>query len=368
MTREEAIKIVQSATVWTDEEREALSMLIPELAENEDERLRREIISALKFANDGGVYDKHIAYLENLKDRLAPIYEDIDSFESALEKAWKDYDEGYRRVDCLEDDYVECAYAKGFREGFLFGIGKQKEQKPVNMLGNVREENILPKDIERDATQFCFDKGINITPHQAWLIASHYQVMGFNAGMDEAHIQAKEAIKHPEKYGLQKEKKETVNIDHFKSFMLQYLQEAANRKDDSEIEADTDKWAQKLLSLIGVEPKKPVVFDEDTELGLDRALQVVKSARGNLCGYQSDDGIYECDHAIGVLKNILNNGMAQKVTEWSEEQNVNGGAKSKRMTEEDFKSLRNWLVEHGYYVGNHNVAEALRKLADMWDD
>ena len=39
MTREEAIKIVQSATVWTDEEREALAMLIPELAESEDERM-----------------------------------------------------------------------------------------------------------------------------------------------------------------------------------------------------------------------------------------------------------------------------------------------------------------------------------------
>ena len=38
MTREEAIKIVQSATVWTDEERDALAMLIPELAESEDEK------------------------------------------------------------------------------------------------------------------------------------------------------------------------------------------------------------------------------------------------------------------------------------------------------------------------------------------
>jgi hypothetical protein len=38
------------------------------------------------------------------------------------------------------------------------------------------------------------------------------------------------------------------------------------------------------------------------------------------------------------------------------------------MTEEDFKALRKWLVEHGYYVGNHEVADALRKLADAWDD
>lgn len=38
------------------------------------------------------------------------------------------------------------------------------------------------------------------------------------------------------------------------------------------------------------------------------------------------------------------------------------------MTEEDFKALGNWLVDHGYYVGNHKAAEALRKLADMLDD
>lgn len=129
----------------------------------------------------------------------------------------------------------------------------------------------------------------------------------------------KEVIEHPEKYGLMKNQPPKVNIGHFKSFMMQYLQEAANRKDDSEIEADTDKWAIKLLSLVDAEAVNPVCLDEDTELGLDRALQVVKSAKGNLQGYQSDDGIYECDHAIGVLENILNDGIVQKVTEWNEE-------------------------------------------------
>lgn len=38
------------------------------------------------------------------------------------------------------------------------------------------------------------------------------------------------------------------------------------------------------------------------------------------------------------------------------------------MKEEDFKALSSWLVEHGYYVGNHEAAESLRKLADMLDD
>ena len=223
MTREEAIKKIKEAmpTMWKDIE-EAIQTVIPELFENENERMVRKI-------------------------------------ESFLSAYGLDY---FTKDELLEvENWLE----------------KQKEEKPA----------------EWDKLQEDF-RNIN---------------EAFEDGK-------KEVIEHPEKYGLQKEKKETVNIDNFKSFMLQYLQDAANRKDDSEIEADTDKWAQKLLSLIGVEPKKPVVFDEDTELGLDRALQIVKSARGNLCGYQSDDGIYECDHAIGVLENILNNGIVQKVTEW----------------------------------------------------
>ena len=61
--------------------------------------------------------------------------------------------------------------------------------------------------------------------------------------------------------------------------------------------------------------QKPVKLNDDTEVGLDRALQIVKAAKGNLCGYQSDDGIYECDHAIQTLEHILKNGIEQKPAE-----------------------------------------------------
>ena len=58
---------------------------------------------------------------------------------------------------------------------------------------------------------------------------------------------------------------------------------------------------------IGYLEKKAVglEMDEDIELGIDRALMIVKDAKGVLPGYQSDDGIYECDHAIETLENIL---------------------------------------------------------------
>ena len=47
-------------------------------------------------------------------------------------------------------------------------------------------------NFQTEATQFCFDKGINITPHQAELIAEHFYNLGFYDGYkagvyDEQH-------------------------------------------------------------------------------------------------------------------------------------------------------------------------------------
>ena len=114
--------------------------IFPQLreSESEDERIRKEIINFLRspFVTENITDEKiapWLAYLEKQKyDRMRPIYDARESFESALEKAWNDYHNGYENVDKLEDDYVECAHAKGFREGYLFGIEKQKEQKPAD--------------------------------------------------------------------------------------------------------------------------------------------------------------------------------------------------------------------------------------------
>ena len=62
MTREEAINIVRNI-YQTDKEKEALETLIPELAESEDERIRKEIIEFIQWYEDRGMtrHDFHQA-------------------------------------------------------------------------------------------------------------------------------------------------------------------------------------------------------------------------------------------------------------------------------------------------------------------
>lgn len=265
MTREEAIKKIKEAmpTMWK-ETKEAIQTVIPELFENENERMVRKIESFLSAYGLDYFTKNELLEVENWleKQKSVPINPDDKHM--------------LERIMAL----VEFCNDKEIIWSWLCEKVKVAAQMPVEW-GKLQED-----------------------------------FRNINEAFEDGK---KEVIEHPEKYGLMKDQPPKVNIGHFKSFMMQYLQEAANRKDDSEIEADTDKWAIKLLSLVDAEAVNPVCLDEDAELGLDRALQVVKSARGNLCGYQSDDGIYECDHAIGVLENILNNGIVQKVTEWSEE-------------------------------------------------
>lgn len=114
----------------------AVEHAFPELAESENEKTRKEILNYVLYKADGvSEEDEHrwVTWLEKQKyDRMQPVYDNQESFESALDKAWKSYnDSGARAVDGCEDNYTECAHAKGFREGYLFGLEKQKEQKLV---------------------------------------------------------------------------------------------------------------------------------------------------------------------------------------------------------------------------------------------
>lgn len=90
MTREEAINTVRNI-YQTDKEKEALSVLIPELRESEDERIRKEIVKYFEGYTGGDNislrFSQWIAYLEKQK-----------------ENPWSEEDEAIVKTMCEEGD------------------------------------------------------------------------------------------------------------------------------------------------------------------------------------------------------------------------------------------------------------------------
>lgn len=119
--------------------------------DSEDEKIRKELIDILKKSYEFGGFtlnnkkdlNRYLSYFEEQKykekyDRMAPIYEDEESFESALDKAWKFYnDSGSSTVDGCEDNAFELAFAKGFREGFLC---KESQKGPKVDIDKLRKD------------------------------------------------------------------------------------------------------------------------------------------------------------------------------------------------------------------------------------
>lgn len=124
-----------------------IEFLFPEIDKQSDIEIKDELLEYLRNIADGGYQNvttaqanKWIDWLEQQKDRMAPIYDSQDSFEAALDKAWNHYNGGQRHIDELENDPVELAFAKGFREGFLYN-----DFCSIRVLPSAKRQ-IFPKD------------------------------------------------------------------------------------------------------------------------------------------------------------------------------------------------------------------------------
>ena len=102
--------------------------IFPELKESEDEMIRKEIITALKFANDDGVYDKHIAWLEKQKEKNQIISNrELTDFEIEVHEiiAQARTDKRLDDTNVLKQFEQEAAYA------LMLKAEKKQEHKPA---------------------------------------------------------------------------------------------------------------------------------------------------------------------------------------------------------------------------------------------
>lgn len=162
MTREEALQLVKrikGAIVYTEEEKEALETLIPEL-QSEDEKIRKLVVNRVRTATEmtESLRELLLTYLEKQKHSL-----NFDAISSWLR------DHASRYVNSEYNEFHHCteydgtinverliADLKVAVDSGTFDIHEQKEQKPWEW--GEEETKILDSiidDYEKAAKSFC---------------------------------------------------------------------------------------------------------------------------------------------------------------------------------------------------------------------
>lgn len=157
--KEKALDVVKQMVADGQILQEVAEKYFPELKESEDERIRKEIISALKWANHKGVYDKHIDWLEKQGGQKETLCDKCRKRTAlgrcALEKQgeqkpeWSEEDEKMfaRFAACLGYHYNDCI------------MTRKEYEEARNWLKSLKDR-VQPKqewseEDERNASYIC---------------------------------------------------------------------------------------------------------------------------------------------------------------------------------------------------------------------
>ena len=378
MTKEEAIRRIKSWNLDSDD-MEVLSVVIPELAESEGERIRKFLIDYFGIIkstlSDDGIWkgfqiEEILAFLEKQKENIEKEYvfrplagTDINS---AASQAIRRVNKGDSLVLAFNEVYIPVRKghdANKIVDIYHAFIEKRKEQKqgikvriPKFRVGDIIQRipletwdstkkitsidehgynynlSHLGDTVSGGAIGFAFEDEYELVEQKpAEKLSKEDYVKKFKALCDVYEIKLPNReydIYHLcddlSKLSIDSGKQKPVEVKpRFKigdtlkkknkdyTFVVDKIQGGFYLTSDEHFFPIEEQDSWELLE------QKPVELDEDTKMNLDRALQIIKKAKGNLQGYQSDDGIYECDKAIECLENFLYHGIEiEKTAEW----------------------------------------------------
>lgn len=153
MTREQAINEIKSWAIPSKNGREVLETLIPELAESEDERIRKALIETVKCIYAGDTMflseqqrDRYLAYLEKQKDldKMIVVSPEVwdkainDAYENGKKDGEKQKEPHYTKRNALFDKCVEnCdpTVMKRVSDEVDEMLGKEQKPIPANSVG-----------------------------------------------------------------------------------------------------------------------------------------------------------------------------------------------------------------------------------------
>ena len=306
MKREEAIKIVRNI-YQTDAEKEALETLIPELSENEDERIRKDIIQFAKVRIAGGdieagpsKWEEWIAYLEKQKDASKAI--------EAVDRIDKYNDEHLANAHEMKDSNPDKKYYRGWDDaldamaGILIDVYSEKENKfapRVLPCSAAWFEDGDEKQEEQEPAEWSYPYGRNETADRLVSLAECLEMDGdclFNeySGTECGKFLRELARKQIEcKPTWSEEDEEMINT------LVSYVE-------------DPSCWnlkcpREKLVAFIKSLPKRfsphpKQEWSEEDEKSFNNALSGLKYAYEDLINHKSFDSAEDVKNAFDWLK------------------------------------------------------------------
>lgn len=286
MTREEAINEVKKAmpTMWK-ETKEALNVLISELAESDDEKIRKSLVeyfSCFKptdMWNDTFSFSQIISYLEKQKDKMtAEEYENPELFQLKL----------------------KTKYANGYQDGLV-----QKEQKPAEWSEKdkdyydaiiakleVTQDDAMLTDNQMDFLKSLPER-LNLQPKQEWseddadfinMLILHFNYL-INKGGDsvetyKSYIEGLKSLRpQPKQEWSEKDKEmlmkvEQIVLKHWNSLSDSFYHKYDDENQDAE---SCHNWLKSLPERFNLHPKQE--WSDGDEKKLSAVISLMKSSR-----------------------------------------------------------------------------------------
>lgn len=318
MNREEAIKTVRNI-YQTDREKEALETLIPELAESEDERIRKHIVTFLLEADKMGdtpeEVAKWLAYLEKQKEKNEKYWT-----EEEIEPIISDYLTGREHYGGMIAR-LRCLRPKSKDQKPIFRIGDMLKKKGKNytfLVDKIQDNFYLTKEgcffpvDEQDKWELMEqkpqDQSVDVIKMSALLAADRLA----SAEMTGRLKERKEILENPEKYGLQKpaEKQDYSGLNDLERAILRGFLAAGVENVPVGIIKEA---AQECLAQI-----KPAEWIDTDNIGWDEAFACVARAEKSA---KNEEEFQNAVTAENWLKRIKFKYYGHPIKqEWSEEQ------------------------------------------------
>ena len=306
-------------TAWLKKQKECFAT-ISNTSTNEDERIRKELIDFIQWAEDRGMtrHDFHqakrpaewIAYLEKQKINTEGDFgRGYDcGYEACLNSHGAEWFEKQKHPNgCFTCDEYKKGYEEGRRNGFTAGYNKamkemeQKEQKPVEVKDPFSNANF---------------------------------VRGYESGYADAK---------------REQKPDTRDCDDLQ--LLGFVYDLLN-----EIEWN-DNWAMSkeecLRRLNNYRPQKPAEWSEEDETMINSCISSIEEAKENRYAYKETDGDTSYDHEIAWLKSLR--GRPKSSDNW-------------KPSEEQLKALLNaeeYLREGDQFDSAKSIAQLYEQLTSL---